>query len=482
MTPRKDLFKLIKSLSRSEKRYFTLDAQKSGAKNSNYLSLFKAINGMSDYDESSLKGKYPNLSMDKSYLYEAILKSMRDYRSPKSKSAQLKQNIIDSKFLYERGLFDQCANRLKAAKLIAQNLADSLALLEINREERKLAKTRGIKKFNLKFDDFKTVKEREIKNINDEFHYFDIYDYLISEVQTKFIYTQEVDRNELQIKFAPESWEQPENSLSKLRFFLCKALYYHLLGKAPLASQYFQKSARVWDENQILKKEEFSNYIINLSNAIGVSFLNNEMDTVKLLLQKLRNQNPENFYGKKIKFINVIKHELNYVLETKDFSDASYLEQEVEKGIDKFIIPVPTELALMFQTAVMLMGAGDFGSSKKWLKSMMSFKKYEDRKDLQKAARILNLLLVAETEDYEVVELLIRAYDRYFKKNFKPEEIVFEMNFLSIIKNLIPFPFNKKENEIFLRYYEQIDNKYQTSVSYLSIKAWKEYKDALISN
>ena len=78
---------------------------------------------------------------------------------------------------------------------------------------------------------------------------------------------------------------------------------------------------------------------------------------------------------------------------------------------------------------------------------MMSFKKYEDRKDLQKAARILNLLLVAETEDYEVVELLIRAYDRYFKKSFKPEEITFEMNFLSMIKSLIPFPLDKKDKD-----------------------------------
>ncbi len=479
MTPRKDLFKLVKTLSRSEKRYFTLDAQKGGAKNSNYFSLFKAINAMKEYDETDLKGKFPNLSMDKSYLYEAILKSMRDYRSPKSKGAQLKQHIIDSKFLYERGLLDQCANRLKTAKSIAHDLADSLALLEINREERKLAKTRGINKFNLKFDDFKAVKEREIKNINDEFKYFDIYDYLISEVQTKFIYTQEADRNELQIKYNPDGWEQPENSLSRLRFFLSKALYYHLLGRAPLASEYFQKSARVWDENEILKKEEFSRYIINLSNAIAVSFLNKEMDTVKLLLQKLRNQNPENFFAKRVKFINIIKHEINYVLETKDFSDANYLEKEVEKGISKFIIPVSSELTLMLQTAVMLMGAGDFGSSKNWLKKMMSFKKYEDRKDLQKAARVLNLLLVAETEDYEVVELLIRAYDRYFKKNFKLEEVEFELNFLSIIKNLIPFPMDKKEEAEFINYYEQIASKYQTNASYLSVKAWKEYKDAI---
>ena len=477
MTPKEDLFKLVKSLSRSEKRYFTLDAQKSGAKNSNYLNLFKEINRMAKYDESNLKGDFPNLSMDKAYLYEAILKSMRDYRSPKSKSAQLKQHIIDSKFLYERGLFDQVAHRLKAAKTIAQELSDSLSLIEINREERRLAKAGGISKFNLRFDDFKAVKDKQIKDLSDEFHYFDIYDYLFSEITTKFIYTKDEDRKDLQIRFNPSNWVEPDNAQSKLRFFQTKALYYHLLGKTNISGEYFQKTALLWDENPRIKKDEFYRYIIDLSNALAVSFYNKEMETVKILLQTLRNQKTDNFNEENLKFVNITTHELNYVLETKEFKEVNYLEKEVESGIKKYDIPISNKLTLFFQTAAMMMGASDLSASKKWLAAIISHKNYKDRQDIQKAARILSLLLTAETEDYEVVELLIRSYDRFFKKSFGREEIKFELKFISFFKSIIPFPLDKDEREAFTEYYDEISKTNQGNVSFLAIKAWKEWRE-----
>ena len=95
MRGKDDLFHLIKAMSKSEKRYFTLDAKKSGKEGAKYLSLFQMINGMDEYNEAKLKTKIKkNLSSDKGYLYEAILRSMRDYRSAKSRAAQIKERII----------------------------------------------------------------------------------------------------------------------------------------------------------------------------------------------------------------------------------------------------------------------------------------------------------------------------------------------------------------------------------------------------
>ena len=57
-----DLFDLIKSMSRTEKRYFKLDAQKAGGNKSNsYLKLFDALKDLEEYDEprifKKLKGE-----------------------------------------------------------------------------------------------------------------------------------------------------------------------------------------------------------------------------------------------------------------------------------------------------------------------------------------------------------------------------------------------------------------------------------------
>ncbi|MBK9492250.1 MAG: hypothetical protein IPO07_28270 [Haliscomenobacter sp.] len=49
---------------------------------------------MEEYDEAKLRDRFgKNLPSDKSYLYDAILRSMRDYRSANSRSARIKEMI-----------------------------------------------------------------------------------------------------------------------------------------------------------------------------------------------------------------------------------------------------------------------------------------------------------------------------------------------------------------------------------------------------
>ena len=78
---------------------------------------------MDEYDEIKLKKKFAKtLHADKSYLYEAILRSMRDYRSASSRAARIKEMILDYKYLYERGLYRQSDERLQEAKELATEL------------------------------------------------------------------------------------------------------------------------------------------------------------------------------------------------------------------------------------------------------------------------------------------------------------------------------------------------------------------------
>ena len=94
---------------------------------------------MEVYEDAKLKKKFgKNLRYDKSYLYEAIMRSMRDYRSANSYAARIKEMILDAQYLYERGLYEQCGERLDEAKSLAVVLDDQLSLLEINKSERLL--------------------------------------------------------------------------------------------------------------------------------------------------------------------------------------------------------------------------------------------------------------------------------------------------------------------------------------------------------
>ena len=208
MKSKSDLFALIKAMSKSEKRYFTLDAQKAGRKDNKYLELFKMINAMEAYDEAPLKKKFAkNLPSDKNYLYEAILRSMRDYRSSKSKAAQVKEMILDANYLYERGLYNQCKERLIDAEDLAAQLADQFSLLEINKERLKLSWETKRGNYEEEIEHLIKKKDQNIASINDELTYLDICYRLMKDVLEHAELENEEAKRDLTTRFPPELFE-----------------------------------------------------------------------------------------------------------------------------------------------------------------------------------------------------------------------------------------------------------------------------------
>ena len=98
MKPSQELFHLIKSLTKSEKRFFKLSsALQSGEKN--YLKIFDVIDRQTEYDEQKVKDYFKSeifikhFPSEKNHLYKLILKSLRSYHADNSVSSQLKQEI-----------------------------------------------------------------------------------------------------------------------------------------------------------------------------------------------------------------------------------------------------------------------------------------------------------------------------------------------------------------------------------------------------
>ena len=106
------LFLLIKSLSKTEKRYFKLFAGQQGDAQ-NYLKIFEFIDKMEAYDEQLLREKFAgepflkHLHVTKNYLYKLILKGMRNYHSHKTVHSKIQNNLLDIEILHRRELFGQ---------------------------------------------------------------------------------------------------------------------------------------------------------------------------------------------------------------------------------------------------------------------------------------------------------------------------------------------------------------------------------------
>jgi len=125
MAQQDELFQLIRSLTASEKRYFKVNASKSGDSKANYLRLFEAMDGMADYDEAGFKKKYSKenftkyLSAEKKHLREQIMRSMRGFRSGNSVDNQIYELLQDETFYRDKGLNELREKCLLKAKEIA---------------------------------------------------------------------------------------------------------------------------------------------------------------------------------------------------------------------------------------------------------------------------------------------------------------------------------------------------------------------------
>lgn len=122
MTPKDDLFQLIKSMDRNEKGYFKKFAALNGKKDNNYVLLFDAINQQTEYDEAVLKQQFKGekfivqLHVVKNYLFKLILKSLRNYHQETTTPLKLYNLLIDTELLCNRRM------RMSAKKVLDKTL------------------------------------------------------------------------------------------------------------------------------------------------------------------------------------------------------------------------------------------------------------------------------------------------------------------------------------------------------------------------
>ncbi|MEZ5045177.1 MAG: hypothetical protein R2828_35105 [Saprospiraceae bacterium] len=440
MKKREDLFHLIQAMSKSEKRYFTLDAKKSSNKESKYLELFQAVNDLEIYDETKLKKKFgKNLPYDKSYLYEAIMRSMRDYRSSNSYSARIKEMILDAKYLYERGLYNQCGERLEEAKQLAIDLDDQLSLLEINKSERLLLRQTKGKDYENAILNLIDEKEYYIKSFVEELRYEDYLDKLYVDIDKRFELKRAAEIEEFNEKYPISIFGEPLEDLSrraKLRLYQSYALYYQLLRDSDKVLEYYSSVVKWWDENEKIKVEEFHKYIIDVSNLLHGYYTKGAYHEFPGLIKKLEKETPKNHHDQGVVFQKATIYKLLYYINTGYSEGIEEVVESVQSGLDKYQVKSGSRNVLIFNTSVMLFMLEKFAQCVNWNTRIIKSNKYITRRDIRNGVMILNLVAIFELGELDKMDAFLRSIYRYFSKQGTLEINQFELKILSHFKEL----------------------------------------------
>jgi tetratricopeptide (TPR) repeat protein len=141
-----ELFALVKSLTKAEKRNFKIYAQRmSDAEDLLFLQLFEILDKQKELNEAQLhkrfdKSQLPNL---KRHLYSQILVSLKLLFSRKRIPIQIREFLDFANILYGKGLYKQSLKILDKATTLAEKLQDDVLILHIL-EHKKIIESRHI--------------------------------------------------------------------------------------------------------------------------------------------------------------------------------------------------------------------------------------------------------------------------------------------------------------------------------------------------
>ena len=157
------LFNLVKSLTKAEKRNFSIYTSRfHDADSMKYIQLFELLDKQKELDESSIAKKFPKgqLSNLKRHLYSQILISLRLIHKKKSTHIEIRELMDFANILYRKGLYLQALKILDKAYSLAEKLQDDLIQLNIIEFE-KVIESRHITRTG-------TTKTRKLLNLAEE--------------------------------------------------------------------------------------------------------------------------------------------------------------------------------------------------------------------------------------------------------------------------------------------------------------------------
>ena len=492
-----NLFQLIKSLNKTEKRYFNLYASRHtiGEKN-NYVVLFEAIDKQLEYDEDALLKQFKKeifvkkFSIAKSRLYDIVLDSLTAFHSGSSIDAQLKRDLHCAEILYKKTLYEQCAKILVSTKKIATKFERHSSLLEINLWDKKLIETEN---YSGKSDDdiLKILEEddvisEKIKNFNEYWNIKSRF-FMFLNKQGKVRNADELQRFKKIIDNTLLKGEHKALSTeTRYLFYHIYSAYYFGIGDYEKSYHNLVKNVQLIEENPDIFKEEPNIYFSVLTNEIYVGSQLKKYKEVFASLKKLRStlllfENGRNEDLEIKLFSSAMSIELTIYLQTGEFEKGVELAPKIEAKLQKYEgkFTKLRESYFYFTVAAIYFGAEKHTLALKWINKLLNSPKFEESEDIYCFAQILSLIIHIELKHDDFVPHAFKNVFRYLSSRNRVYK--FENVFLDFVGKVLKTTKREEQN----KYYKELkialvklksDSFERAAFEYFDFISWAESK------
>ena len=489
-TPSNKLFRLVHSLSGSEKRYFKLFAGKE-EKNSKYLRLFDAIEAQEAFDEEALKQavygaaaiegrKYSEL---KAYLYDLILKSLQGYDERSSIDFRLKGMLQSVRVLYKRSQFDDCKDLLAKTRKLARKYEQFNTLVEVLNWEKAIAYAQtDIAFLDRELPRIESEEQRALEHLQNIAAYRNIFLQLLTSLRKDASLRSAVQTSALrQILEHPllSSEEKAGTHRARVLYHRIYSLYYF---SQKDFGHFYRTSRRLLDlmESQPhFLQEDMSEYISALSNLTFSCGWLKKYGEVEECLRKFRKIRPNTLDDELKIHRQYYMNKLGFYIVKGDFEEGLRVLEEHQQEVRRFDDAAFRKNTFFFQYFYICFGSGDFSRALEYLNEWLNLSGNIERKDLQSLARILNLIVHFEMGNSMLLDSLVRSTYRFLKKQEHVRE--YERRVLNFIRNSQKWTSRKESRQAYQLLKEDLAGLFQSKeegamLELFDITAWIDSK------
>jgi len=489
-TPSDKLYRLIRSLSPAEKRYFRIFIHGKTERNSKYLQLFELMDAQSAFDEASLKSKIYNhqapggkkYSELKSYLYNLLLKSLQSFDEHQSVQFKLNDLLQGVMVLYKRGHYDDCRDLLQKAAKIARQYEDFDSQLNIIRWEKQLAYTRmDVDFLHKKLEQLQYQEEQALQHLRNNSEYQKAF----FQVYTANFRREAPHRNERRTELLhdligqADAFSDPDRATShkaRVTYYRTLNIYYYATSQYEQFYESGKKLMHLLESQPHFLKENLADYIATLSNLILSCGLLQRYDEVRIYLEKLHRLNPITADDRRKIHRQYYSNLFALCSFTGEFEEAQHKMEQCQQEAAHFSAPDYETASFYFQYCTICFGCGDFNRALDYLNLWLSQPRSVEREDLQSLARILSLVLHFEMGNLMLLESLTRSATRFMQKKNRYQEL--ERRFIHFMHDLMKAPGQQHIRAGFQKMKEDLTEMsgYQTLLQTFDLEAWLESK------
>lgn len=438
MKPSTELFKLVKSLTKSEKRFFKLSSSlQSGEKN--YLKIFDYIERQSSYDENALKAEFgdqtfiKHLPSEKNHLYKLILKSLRSYYSEQSISSSLKQEIKNVEILYNKALYKECEKFVGRAKQTAKRYEKFYYWFELIGWEKKLLESAYESgEFSTDLDELVEEEERVIAKLRNLAEYTVIYSKINLIFRSGGFTRNEKERKVVEDIADYHLIKGKNTALSTKAASIC----YYIKGLCAATNrnykdsfQFFNRTREILDDNPYIKLDTGQRYVNTLFHLLRCHIDNSEFDQAQSLIADIRGlHGKKGFNSVDISvriFSNTYNQELVLLHSMGEFQKSVELIADIEKQQVTYAgkISKEMEVLLTYNKAYSYFGTGEYKKALQYINEVLNDNEQNLRQDIYSFSRLFNIVIHYELENYDFLEYVVKSTNRYLSKQERDYQV-----------------------------------------------------------